>query len=108
MIDAVKVAVCSTAVCLSLGYAATDQVEVEVWSASWCGPCKILKAFVLTDPDCLDGKSVVFRDIDEQEEEARKAGVRSIPTTIVRVNGAEAGRMVGFSEAAWKKFVGGW
>ena len=45
---------------------------------------------------------------DEQEEEARKAGVRSIPTTIVRVNGAEAGRMVGFSEAAWKKFVGGW
>jgi thioredoxin 1 len=108
MIDALKIAACTALVGLSITYAATDQVEVEVWSASWCGPCKALKAFVLTEPDCLEGKTVVFRDVDEQPEEARKAGVRSVPTTIVKVNGSEAGRIVGFTESAWKKFISGW
>lgn len=86
---------------------ATEPVEVEVWTASWCGPCRSLKAFIATEPAELDDNTVVIRDFDEERAAARKLRVSSLPTTIVRVYGREVGRLVGFPGARqWLGFVG--
>jgi len=86
---------------------AAEPVEVEVWTASWCGPCRSLKAFIATEPEELNDKNVVVRDFDEERDAARKLKVYSLPTTIVRIHGREVGRMVGFPGArGWLGFVG--
>ena len=108
MINSLKTVACIGALAATVAFATSDKVEVEVWTATWCGPCKSLKSYVKGHPDCLDGKTVVIRDIDLQRDDARKANVRVVPTTIIKVNGAEAGRLVGFRAASWAKFVSGW
>lgn len=107
MIDLVKSLVLTAAGVVTVFALTAGQVEVEIWSATWCGPCKSLKAYVESEPECLRGKIVIFNDIDGNREGARKANVRSVPTTILKVNGVEVSRMVGFSASRWASFVGG-
>ena len=107
MFDTFKTLVLVAFSALSVYAIATEPVEVEVWTASWCGPCRSLKAFIATEPEELDDKNVVDRDFDEERAEAKKLKVYSLPTTIVRIYGREVGRMVGFPGArGWLGFVG--
>jgi thiol-disulfide isomerase/thioredoxin len=58
--------------------------RVKVFSASWCGPCKLLKGEVLPSLE-KEGWSVEIIDIDtdEGQELSVKFGVRGIPTCFV-------------------------
>ena len=65
------------------------KVEVLKFSATWCGPCKVL-AQTLKDVD-----GITNIDIEKDQETARKYGIRSVPTMVFLKNGVEVHRRSG-------------
>lgn len=65
----------------------TQKVILVLFSAKWCGPCKILKKR-LADPESyqmMDKLIVAYVDVDEEsnQEIVNKYKVSSIPTQII-------------------------
>lgn len=76
---------------------ANSDVPVLVdFSASWCGPCKVLTPIVEKLADDLQGRAKVYKvDIDEAPEASSKYGIRGVPTVIAFKNGQPVGQTVG-------------
>ena len=76
------------------------------FSATWCGPCRMM-APVLEELSETLGEKVKFYnvDVDEVPELAMKYGIQSIPCLIVLKNGEAVDQSVGFRPgpqiAAW-------
>lgn len=67
------------------------------FSATWCGPCKMLAPVVEELSEELAGKLDFFNaDVDENEELVLKYGIQNVPALIIFKNGEIAGRSVGF------------
>jgi len=70
-------------------------VTVKKFSATWCGPCRML-APVINE---IKGKypNVKFEeiDVDEYNEDITKYGVTSVPTVIIEKNGELLERFTG-------------
>jgi thioredoxin-like negative regulator of GroEL len=69
------------------------------FTASWCGPCKLLTRIVLTDPvvrQSLSSVDHVAVDIDEHSDLAAKFSVQAVPTLILLSAGQEVDRSTGF------------
>lgn len=64
-------------------------VEVLKFSASWCGPCRVLSQTL------KDVEGVTQVDIDKDMETARKYGIRSVPTLVFLKNDKEVHRQTG-------------
>ncbi|MFB6090132.1 MAG: thioredoxin [Halobellus sp.] len=76
--------------------AESDVVLVD-YHAEWCGPCKMLEPTVEELADETD--AVVLKvDIDEHQELARDAGVRSVPTLEFYKNGEQQDQVVGVQD----------
>jgi len=54
---------------------------VKYFSATWCGPCKQFKPIM--EEIANEGYSVMFIDVDEEENTATKYLVRSLPTVVI-------------------------
>lgn len=68
------------------------------FTATWCGPCKILAPIVEKLADELAGKVRVGKlDIDESPSIAAKYGVRGVPTVAVFVGGERKAQHVGLT-----------
>ncbi len=68
------------------------------FSASWCGPCKMLTPIVESLATELIGKANVCKvDIDEAPLSAQKMGVRGVPTVIAFKSGEKTGTVVGLT-----------
>ena len=67
--------------------------KVKYFGATWCGPCQTFKPIMKEIAN--DGYDVEFIDIDENQQEANKYGIKGVPTTIILENGQELGRFVG-------------
>ncbi|HEX4447138.1 MAG TPA: thioredoxin [Polyangiaceae bacterium] len=66
------------------------------FSATWCGPCKVLSPIVDKLADEFQGKVKVGKlDIDDSPGVATKFGIRGVPTVLVFKGGEEAARHVG-------------
>jgi thioredoxin 1 len=66
---------------------ATVPVLVD-FTATWCGPCKLLAPVVEKLAAELAGKVKVGKlDTDESPDVAAKYGIRSLPTVLVFVGG---------------------
>jgi thioredoxin 1 len=66
------------------------------FSATWCGPCKVLSPIVDKLADELQGKVRVGKlDIDDSPGVASKFGIRGVPTVLIFKAGQESGRHVG-------------
>lgn len=62
------------------------------FSATWCGPCKMVQHTVDKIADDFAGKvKVGTLDIDDSPETAKKFAVRSAPTCIVFQDGRKTG-----------------
>lgn len=71
--------------------------ELLIFSAGWCGHCKVLKADLEKDPSIVDGYEWGFIDTDKEKELARMYKVRNLPTLIVvDGNNNEVKRQVGY------------
>jgi len=68
------------------------------FSASWCGPCKMLTPIVESLATDLVGRAKVCKiDIDEAPNTSQKMGVRGVPTVIAFKNGEKTGSLVGLT-----------
>ena len=65
------------------------EIEVLKFSATWCGPCKVLAT---TLKDAAEIKSI---DVEQDQETARKYNIRSVPTLVFLRNGKEVHRVSG-------------
>lgn len=64
-------------------------VEVLKFSATWCGPCRVLA-------QTLEGvEGVTSIDIEENMEIARQHNIRSVPTLVFKKDGEEVHRISG-------------
>jgi len=64
-------------------------IEVLKFSASWCGPCRVLAQIL----DGVEGITPI--DIDKDMETARLHNVRSVPTLVFKKDGKEVHRISG-------------
>jgi thioredoxin len=70
-------------------------ITVKKFSATWCGPCRMLAP--MFEDVKVGYNNVVFEniDVDEQFETAAKYGVRSVPLVVIEVDGNEVQRFSG-------------
>ena len=73
----------------------SDKKVLVDFSATWCGPCKMMAPVVSEISDEHDDVKVCNVDIDESPEVAAKYGVMAVPTFIVFENGAEGNKDIG-------------
>jgi len=59
-------------------------IEIKKFEADWCGPCRMLKPTFEKLEESF-GNSVKFSyiNVDENQDEAAKYSVRSIPTVVI-------------------------
>lgn len=75
-------------------------VLVELGS-TWCGPCKALGPIVSQIADeNADRYRVVYVDVDESPEVAKRYKVRGVPTTLAFSNGETKGQILGLTTKA--------
>ncbi len=73
-----------------------DGVTLLDFNAPWCAPCRAQSPIINELADKYQGKAVIAEmNIDENQEEATRLGIRSIPTLAVFKDGAEIERFVG-------------
>ncbi len=64
-------------------------------SASWCGPCQVMKPiFEQLSEEMKDAKFCSF-DVDENPKISQQFGIRSIPTFLVLSKGKVLGAFMG-------------
>ena len=86
----------------------TEPVLVD-FTATWCGPCKMLAPIVEKLADETAGKYRVGKlDIDDAPGVTQRYGVRGVPTVMVFKNGEKIGQHVGVTnKETLLKLLGG-
>jgi thioredoxin 1 len=75
-----------------------------IFSATWCGPCKTMKADIDKDPKIVEGYEWGYVDIDKNVDVKEEYRVRSVPTIVVLDDdNKEIGRVVGYKGSAGLK-----
>ena len=78
--------------------------RLEYYSAEWCGPCKAFKPIIHELKN--EGYDVTIYDIDTDLEITKKAGIMSVPTTIIYTsNGEVLERLVGMQPKERIKYL---
>ncbi|MCR5527151.1 MAG: thioredoxin [Lachnospiraceae bacterium] len=72
------------------------KVAVVDFSATWCGPCKMLGPVMDQLSDEMSEAEFYNIDVDEAQKEAEEFSVMSIPLLVVLKDGKEVARQVGF------------
>lgn len=68
---------------------------IDFW-AEWCGPCKMMAPVLEELKKDYAGKLTIKEvNVDENEEEASRFGVLSIPTYVIMKDGQEVARLIG-------------
>lgn len=71
------------------------------FSATWCGPCKMLAPIIEELASEFLGKVKVCKiDIDESPDSAQRLGVKGVPTVIIFKRGEKTDALVGLTTKA--------
>lgn len=73
----------------------SDKPVLLDFSATWCGPCKMLAPIVENVASKHEGVKVAKLDIDQAPDVANKYRVQSVPTVLIFKGGKEVARQVG-------------
>ena len=75
----------------------TKGVVVVDFSATWCGPCKMLAPVFEGVSNKLGDKAKFFKvDIDENNNTAQKYRISAVPTMIIFKDGVPVENLAGF------------
>ena len=78
-----------------------SEVAVIDFSATWCGPCKMLTPVLESVANKLDRKvKIVKVDVDESPDLAQRFGIMSVPTMILFKKGQQAAAFSGYMPEA--------
>ena len=67
------------------------------FTATWCGPCKMLDPLITQLAKDWEGKVKVFKlDVDDSCDIAMQYGVMGVPTLLLFVNGKVVQRLTGY------------
>jgi len=66
--------------------------QILYFTATWCGPCKLLKPKIQAMQSQLP---ITILDVDANTVAVSKYSIRNVPTIIITNNGAEVGRLIG-------------
>ena len=74
-----------------------DETAVVDFSATWCGPCRMLAPVLEQISEELDGKAKFYNvDVDENPALAAGFGISSIPCVLIFKKGEVADQSLGF------------
>lgn len=77
--------------------AVKSAAAVVDFSATWCGPCRMMAPVLEDLSEKMTGKADFFNvDVDEVPELAAMFGISSIPCLVLLKNGEVASRSIGF------------
>lgn len=77
----------------------SKEVCVIDFSATWCGPCRMMAPILEDISAKYKGKYYFYQiDIDSAEELAQRFGITAVPTIIVFSKGKEIGRTSGYQD----------
>ena len=85
----------------------TKALALVDFSATWCGPCRMLEPVLEELSEEMAGKVDFFNaDSDENMDLAMAYRIASIPALLLLKNGEEVARTVGFQpKESLKKFI---
>ena len=86
-----------------------DPVAVVDFSATWCGPCRMLAPVLEQISDELAGKANFYNvDVDDDGELAAGFHISSVPTVLILKNGKVVDQSLGFKPGpAMKSWIEG-
>jgi thioredoxin 1 len=70
--------------------------QILYFTASWCGPCRMLGPIMESVKGQVNFSKL---DVDVEQDLAVKYKVRSVPTLVLVENGVEKNRLVGVHQA---------
>lgn len=87
-----------------------QKTKLIIFSAEWCGPCRMMKKFMFENPSAditkvLDNYEIVLYDYDTAKEEVSKYKISSIPVMISEKNDKEVARIIGYSPSKVRYFL---
>ncbi len=84
-----------------------EKHTLVLFSAEWCGPCKVLKPTLeKVETDLSESYNFIKADVSEVEESTKKFNIKNIPTCILTRDGEEIARFSGVkNEDQIKKFL---
>ncbi len=74
---------------------AVNKLTVCDFTASWCGPCKMIAPHFASLATNKPGVQFTKIDVDEQQEIAAQMGVRAMPTFFFFIKGKQVDKMEG-------------
>jgi thioredoxin 1 len=73
-----------------------DTILVD-FSATWCGPCKMLSPIIDELSKEMEGKAKVYKvDVDKSGDIAQKYNIMGVPTVMFFKDGKAVDKIVGF------------
>ena len=75
-------------------------VEVLKFSASWCGPCKMLAPVIDGIKSKYPSVSFTDYDVDQAMDTAASYGVRGVPHVIIKKDGEVVERITGMNPSS--------
>ena len=72
-------------------------ITVKRYTASWCGPCKVIAPLFDEFRQTYFEKGVNFItiDVDANQEQAQQDNISSVPCVVFTRNGSEVTRIIG-------------
>ena len=85
----------------------SGEKTLVLFSADWCGPCKIIKpSLEKLETELTESLKIVKADVGEAEESSRKFNIRNIPTCVLIEGDKEIARFSGVkNDDQIKKFL---